>query len=115
MATFLILGGTGKVGRRTARLLEGDGHVVRPIGRSTPLRFDWSDPETWAPAVRGADGMFIVGPGSATDWSRLLTALLETASAAGVRHAVLLSARGVEFLPDGNVARAEEALRTGPL
>ncbi|MGD0560315.1 MAG: NAD(P)H-binding protein [Streptosporangiaceae bacterium] len=115
MATFLILGGTGKVGRRTARLLEGDGHVVRPIGRSTPLRFDWSDPETWAPAVRGADGMFVVGPGSATDWSPLLTALLETASAAGVRHAVLLSARGVEFLPDGNVARAEEALRTGPL
>jgi uncharacterized protein YbjT (DUF2867 family) len=32
-----------------------------------------------------------------------------------VRRAVLLSARGVEFLPDGAVARAEAALARGPL
>jgi len=115
MATFLILGGTGKVGRRVARILEHEGHLTRPVGRSTPLRFDWKDPDTWAPALSGADGVFVVGPGSATDWSPQLTALLRAASTAGVRHAVLLSARGVEFLPDGNVARAEQALRSGPL
>jgi len=115
MATILILGGTGKVGRRVARILERDGHIARAVGRSTPVRFDWNDPETWEPAVHGADGVFIVGPGSATDWSPKLSTLLETASAAGVRHAVLLSARGVEFLPDGNVARAEQALSAGPL
>ena len=115
MATILILGGTGKVGRRVARVLARDGHLARPVGRSTPLRFDWNDPETWAPALRGTEGVFIVGPGSATDWSPRLSTLLDTASTAGVRHAVLLSARGVEFLPDGNVARAEEALRAGPL
>ncbi|ONI73987.1 hypothetical protein BWI15_11400 [Kribbella sp. ALI-6-A] len=113
MATFLILGGTGKVGRRLSRRLEQDGHTIRAVGRSTPLPFDWNSPATWEPATTGADGLFIVGPGSATDWSPRLTKLLETAS--GVRHAVLLSARGVEFLPDGNVARAEQALRTGPL
>jgi uncharacterized protein YbjT (DUF2867 family) len=115
METFLILGGTGKVGRRVASVLEGSGHAARAVGRSTPLRFDWSDSETWEAAVQGASGIFIVGPGSATDWSPLLNSLLKTASAAGVRHAVLLSARAVEFLPDGNVARAEEALRDGPL
>ncbi len=59
--------------------------------------------------------MFVVGPGSATDWSPRLTGLLEAAHAAGVRRAVLLSARGVQFLPDGAVARAEQALRKGPL
>ena len=115
MTTILILGGTGKVGRRVARILERDGHLARSVGRSTPLRFDWNDSDTWAPAVHGADAVFVVGPGSATDWSPRLSALLATASTAGVRHAVLLSARGVEFLPDGNVARAEEALRAGPL
>ncbi len=113
MATFLILGGTGKVGRRLSRLLEQDGHTTRAVGRSTPLPFDWNAPATWEPATTGADGIFVVGPGSAIDWSPRLTKLLETAS--GVSHAVLLSARGVEFLPDGNVARAEQALRTGPL
>ncbi|GAA1987624.1 NAD(P)H-binding protein [Kitasatospora viridis] len=111
----MILGGTGKVGRRVARVLERDGHGARAVGRSTPLPFDWSAPATWTPALSGVDGVFVVGPGSATDWSPRLSALLETAARAGVRHAVLLSARGVEFLPDGNVARAEEAVRAGAL
>jgi uncharacterized protein YbjT (DUF2867 family) len=115
MGTFLILGGVGKVGRRTAHLLEHDGHTVRAVSRSTRQRFDWRDPSTWRPALRDAGGVLVVGPGSATDWSALLTDFLDTASAEGVRHAVLLSARAVEFLPDGNVARAEQALRAGPL
>jgi uncharacterized protein YbjT (DUF2867 family) len=117
MATYLILGGTGKVGRRVVRILERDGHIARAAGRSGPVRFDWNDPGTWEPAVRGADGIFVVGPGSATDWSPLLTRLLETAAGAGAGagRAVLLSSRGVEFLPDGNVARVENALRAGPL
>jgi uncharacterized protein YbjT (DUF2867 family) len=113
MGTFLILGGTGKVGRRVALILEHGGHDVRPVSRSTPLSFDWREQQTWAPAVRGVDGVFVVGPGSATDWSPLLASFLDSASAAGVRHAVLLSSRAVEFLPDGNVARAERALRAG--
>jgi uncharacterized protein YbjT (DUF2867 family) len=114
MATFLILGGTGKVGRRLARVLDQDGHTTRPVGRSTtPIRFDWNSPATWEAATAGADGIFIVGPGSATDWSPQLSKLLDTAST--VNHAVLLSARGVEFRPDGNVARAERALREGPI
>ncbi|GAA4661292.1 NAD(P)H-binding protein [Amycolatopsis dongchuanensis] len=115
MGTFLILGGTGKVGRRVTRVLQRGGHGARPASRSAALRFDWRVPETWATAVQDIDGLFVVGPGSATDWSSLLTSFLDVASAAGVRHAVLLSARGVEFLPDGNVARAEEALRAGPV
>jgi uncharacterized protein YbjT (DUF2867 family) len=113
MGDFLILGGTGKVGHRVARVLERDGHTVRPVSRSTPLRFDWREQQTWAPAVRDADGVFVVGPGSAADWSQSLAAFLDSASAAGVRHAVLLSSRAVEFLPDGNVGRAERALRAG--
>lgn len=115
MGTFLIIGGTGKVGHRVTRRLQLDGHDARPVSRSTQLPFDWRQPRTWSSALRDADGVFIVGPGSATDWSPLLTEFLDCAASAGNRHAVLLSARGVEFLPDGNVARAERALCAGPV
>ncbi len=127
MATLLILGGTGKVGRRlTSALLEA-GHDPRPASRHAAVRFDWADESTWPNALAGADdlagvdgsagvdGLFIVGPGSATDWSPRLSRLLAVAKTAGARHAVLLSARAVEFLPGGAVGRAEQALRDGPL
>jgi uncharacterized protein YbjT (DUF2867 family) len=115
MATFLILGGTGKVGRRLVDSLARAGHQARPASRHSAPHFDWNDPATWTTALAGAEGLFIVGPGSATDWSPRLTQLLAAAQSVDVQRAVLLSARGVEFLPDGAVARAEHALRCGPL
>ncbi len=45
----------------------------------------------------------------------LATQFLNAASSNAVTHVVLLSARGVEFLPGGVVARAEEAVRQGPV
>jgi uncharacterized protein YbjT (DUF2867 family) len=115
MATFLILGGTGKVGRRLAAALAREGHTARPASRHTAVPFDWNDTATWPAALAGADGVFVVGPGSAADWSPRLARLLDVAAAAGVRRAVLLSARAVEFLPGGAVDRAERALRDGPV
>jgi uncharacterized protein YbjT (DUF2867 family) len=116
MNTFLVIGGTGKVGRRLTQLLQDAGHEVRVASRtSADVRFDWHDPATYAPALAGVDGVFVVGPGSATDWTGLIAAFLEACASAGVRRVVLLSARGVEFLPDGVVARAEEAIRRGPI
>jgi uncharacterized protein YbjT (DUF2867 family) len=113
---ILLIGGTGKVGRRLARVLRERGYRVRLASRSGGhVRFDWRDPDTYGQALAGVDTMFIVGPGSATDWSPLLRDLLAQAAGAGVRRAVLLSARGVEFLPDGAVDRSEHALREGPI
>ncbi|MFI5732953.1 NAD(P)H-binding protein [Kribbella sp. NPDC051587] len=115
MTTFAVLGGTGKVGRRLTRILTTNQHDARPVSRSTPIRFDWRDESTWPAALERAEGVFIVGPGSATDWSSTLARFLKVAGAAGVQRAVLLSARGVEFAPDGVVAAAESALRAGSL
>jgi uncharacterized protein YbjT (DUF2867 family) len=114
MSTPLLIGGTGKVGARLARILTAQGHTPRIASRTGgDVRFEWRDASTYRPALHGADGVFIVGPGSATDWSPQLEELLSIASNETVRKAVLLSARGVEFLPDGAVDRAERTLQNG--
>src|ERR1700753_2717058 len=115
MSDFLILGGTGKVGRRLGSALTRAGHLPRPASRHATVRFDWTDPSTWPGALDWATGLFVGGPGSESDWSPDLSRLLSAAETARVERAVLLSARGVEFLPGGAVDRAEQALRAGPL
>lgn len=116
MNSYLIIGGTGKVGGRLAQILRTAGHATKIASRAGgDTRFDWRDTTSYRPALTGVDGVFIVGPGSATDWSSSLTQLLNDAEGRGVKHAVLLSARGVEFLPGGAVDRAEDALRAGPV
>jgi hypothetical protein len=93
----------------------GASRLAWSASRHTAVPFNWNDSATWPATLAGADGVFIVGPGSATDWSPRLARLLDVAAAAGVRRAVLLSARAVEFLPGGAVDRAERALRDGPV
>jgi uncharacterized protein YbjT (DUF2867 family) len=116
MSNFLIIGGTGKVGGRLTRSLRAQGHQASAASRTAgDVRFDWHDPASQAPALQGADGVFLIGPGSATDWSGLVPPFLACAEASGVRRVILLSARAVEFLPDGAAGRAEEAVRHGPL
>lgn len=116
MSTFLIIGGTGKVGSRLSEILRSRAHTAIVASRTGgDVHFDWRRPDSYRPALTGVDGAFIVGPGSATDWSGTLTECLGVASAAGVGRAVLLSARGVEFHPDGAVARAERAIAAGPI
>lgn len=116
MSTFLIIGGTGKVGSRLGQMLRDRGHDTRIASRTGgDIRFDWHDPQSYEPALAGVDGVFIVGPGSATDWSDTLTRVLTVAAHSGVEHAVFLSARGVKFLPGGAVDRAENAVTNGPI
>jgi uncharacterized protein YbjT (DUF2867 family) len=49
----LVLGGTGKAGRRVAEQLIARGMPVRVGSRPADLRFDWEDPATWRPALDG--------------------------------------------------------------
>jgi uncharacterized protein YbjT (DUF2867 family) len=51
--TTLVLGGTGKTGRRVVERLEARGLLVRVGSRSGEPPFDWEDEATWAPAPRG--------------------------------------------------------------
>ncbi|MEP6842921.1 MAG: NAD(P)H-binding protein, partial [Pseudolysinimonas sp.] len=99
--------------RLTTALREQGAHARRASRHGGDVHFDWSDSSTWSNAVAGTDSLFIIGPGSGSDWSPRLPELLEVAEEAGASRAVLLSARAVEFHPEGVVAAAERTLRAG--
>ncbi|MEM6301286.1 MAG: NAD(P)H-binding protein [Pseudomonadota bacterium] len=95
---FLIIGGTGKTGRRVAERLKKRGYSVRVGSRSGEPKFDWNLEETWAPCLEGVEGVYITYapdlamPG-ATD---AIEALTKLAVSIGVQRLVLLSGRGEE-------------------
>ncbi|MFC0624898.1 NmrA family NAD(P)-binding protein [Kribbella deserti] len=91
--TTVVLGGTGKTGRRVARLLAERDLPVRVASRSSEHRFDWYDESTWAPVLEGADRMYVAPPMDPDGAARAELAV-KAAAASGVRHAVLLSGRG---------------------
>lgn len=94
----LVLGGSGKTGRRVAERLVARGVPTRVASRSTHPAFDWNAPGTWAEALEGVSAVYITYapdlaiPG-ATDSIR---AFVEQAVASGVGRMVLLSGRGEE-------------------
>ena len=96
--TTLVLGGTGKTGRRIAQRLEARGMPTRAASRSGNPPFDWDDQGTWGAALDGVTAAYIsyapdlTIPG-ATD---AVGAFVERAVAHGVRRLVLLSGRGEE-------------------
>lgn len=96
--TTLVLGATGKTGRRVVERLTAVGHSVRSASRSSEVRFDWGDESTWAPALTDVDSVYIVYypdlafPGAADTVGRLA----DLAVASGVQRLVLLSGRGEE-------------------
>lgn len=95
---FLVVGGTGKTGRRVADRLRERDLPVRIASRRGAPPFDWADRATWAPVLEGIDAVYLtyypdlVVPGAADD----IRAFTELAIAEGVRHLVLLSGRGEE-------------------
>jgi uncharacterized protein YbjT (DUF2867 family) len=106
--TKLILGGTGKTGRRVAAGLAARGVPVRIGSRSGTPPFDWNDPQTWGPALEGVDAAYVsyypdlAIPGAA----ETVGAFAELAVQRGVRRLVLLSGRG-----EPGAERGEQAVR----
>jgi uncharacterized protein YbjT (DUF2867 family) len=104
----LVLGATGKTGRRVVERLQARGLPVRAGSRAGSPPFDWEDPGTWEPVLRGARAAYIAYhpdlavPGA----SDTIATLSRLAVAGGVRRLVLLSGRG-----EAEAGRSEQALR----
>ncbi|WP_250031064.1 NmrA family NAD(P)-binding protein [Paractinoplanes maris] len=92
----LLIGGTGKTGRRVADRLRRQGIDVRVASRHSATRFDWNDESSWEPALDGQRAAYLTFypdlglPGAADR----VGALAELAARRGVEQLVLLSGRG---------------------
>ncbi|UWM49295.1 NAD(P)H-binding protein [Streptomyces carpaticus] len=113
--THLVLGATGKTGRRIAARLRVRGTPVRAASRSSRVRFDWSEPDGWDTVLRDVDVAYVVPPPVPGP----VHAFVARASAAGVRRLVLLSGRGADDWGDSpfgeHMRSAEEAVRGSSL
>ncbi len=93
---ILVLGATGKTGRRIVSILESSGHDVRRGSRSATPSFDWNNEAGWDDCLDGVGAAYInyapdlAMPG-ATD---SIQAFVDRAKRHGVERLVLLSGRG---------------------
>lgn len=104
----LVLGGTGKTGRRVVERLTERGLPVRVGSRSGKPPFDWEDDSTWALALEGVGAAYVsyypdIAVPGAVEATR---AFAELALSVGVRRLALLSGRGEPI-----AEQAEEAVR----
>lgn len=104
---ILVLGATGITGRRVAGRLGAAGFAVRAASRRGEVRFDWSDPGSWEPAVAGTTRMYLMAPHELP----VDPAFVRYAVEQGVRHIVLLSSRSIEAMGDERLLAAERTVR----
>lgn len=94
---ILVLGGTGKTGRRLVERLTRQHIPVRVGSRSAGLPFDWEQPSTWRPAFRDVDAAYLFVPDQVVaNPTDAVAGVVEAALAAGTRRLVLLSGRREE-------------------
>ncbi len=95
-SNILVIGGTGKTGRKVASKLIEAGHFVRIGSRSATPSFDWNASETWASALQGMDKVYITfQPDLAVPGAlEAIEELTKQAIKSNVKKLVLLSGKG---------------------
>lgn len=96
--TTLVLGGTGKTGRRVVERLRRRGVPVRVGSRRGSPPFDWENPATWGPALDGVGAVYIsYHPDLAVPGApEAVRAFADAALDRQAHRLVLLSGRGEE-------------------
>ncbi|NJM78070.1 MAG: NAD(P)H-binding protein [Acaryochloridaceae cyanobacterium RU_4_10] len=106
--TILVLGGSGKTGRRIVERLQERHIPVRIGSRTAEPPFNWEDASTWGDALEGVTSVYIsffpdiAVPGA----PETIAAFTAQALDLGIRRLVLLSGRGEE-----EAQRAEQMLQ----
>ncbi len=93
---ILVLGGTGKTGRKVAYSLSAQGLNVRIGSRGSNPSFDWDNANTWEGALQDMDAVYITyQPDLAVPGAvETIKAFTAQAVSSGVKKLVLLSGRG---------------------
>ena len=95
---ILVLGATGKTGRRIYQRLRAKGFPTRKGSRSAFPSFDWNNEANWDECLAGVEAAYInyapdlAIPGAAD----AIQAFVDRAKQRGVKRLVLLSGRGEE-------------------
>ena len=120
---ILVIGATGKTGRRLTSRLTALGHQVRagsrtpaaPADRLEPVHFDWYDHATHGPALAGVDRVHVIPPAGRLDHAPHVAVFLDVARDAGVERVVLMTARGVDVSDEIPLRQNELALAASGL
>jgi uncharacterized protein YbjT (DUF2867 family) len=109
MAGILVTGATGNVGAPLLGCLEEAGAAgvraaVRDLSKldrsalhgAEAVAFDFTDPRTFGPALKGIDRVFLMRPPALVDIRGTIDPFVGAAKAAGVRRVVVLSLQGAE-------------------
>jgi len=96
LENILVIGGTGKTGRKIVHLLKESGHNVRVGSRSAQPSFDWHQPGNWSKALSGMDKVYITyQPDLAVPGAlEAIEELVNQARKSSVKKLVLLSGKG---------------------
>jgi uncharacterized protein YbjT (DUF2867 family) len=118
---ILVVNSTGTVGRPLVQALAQRGESVLAATRTPatfpptpgvqPVRFDYCDPSTFAPALAGVDRVFLLSPTGHWAAHELLLPFVEQATQDKQRKLVLMTASGAEVddaIPLRQVERAIE-------
>ena len=102
---IVVTGATGQVGMHLVNLLEHSSHEVilaKRSPRTTDNRsiqevwFDFEQPDTYAPALKGADKLFLLRPPAVSNVKRFISPVIDAAKEAKLTHIVFLSILGVQ-------------------
>ncbi|MEU7048431.1 SDR family oxidoreductase [Streptomyces eurythermus] len=110
-APILVIGATGKTGRRVVERLQGLGRPARSGSRSSEIPFVWEDESTWEAALDGVLAAYVTYypdlafPGAKEAVERFAAFAVER----GVRRLVLPSRRDLPAHQD-----VEGVSRSGP-
>jgi uncharacterized protein YbjT (DUF2867 family) len=123
---ILVTGPSGNVGREVVRAAVERGLRVRagvrdPGRAAAPdgvehVRLDLEDPSTYAAAVAGTAGLFLLRPTHIARPGPTLNRLVDAAAAAGARHCVVQSIEGADrqrWLPHRRIEQHVEASGMG--
>jgi uncharacterized protein YbjT (DUF2867 family) len=112
IAPVLVLGSTGKTGRRIVQRLRARGLAVREGSRQASVPFDWDAPDSWPLVLAGIERAYIsfYPDLSLPTAEPAITAFTLAAARAGVKHLVLLSGRG-----EHHAERCENVVRNAKL
>lgn len=93
---ILVIGGTGKTGRRVVEQLQNKGIEPRIGSRNAAPSFDWDIKDTWVNALNGIEKMYVTYyPDLAVPGAKeAIQSLTYLAKELGVKKMVLLSGKG---------------------